>query len=286
MCRSVVALLAGALLTSRLPWLPPVDWCWVAAPVALALACEQRGRVVAAGLAGGVLFWASAAAALADRLPPDLSGNDFRFIAEIIDFTRWKGDRATLLVAPLDPALPARVRLGWYGAERDPGLGEHWRIHARLKRPRGSRNPGGFDYEGWLHRERIGASGYVLRAERVEGGATGLTFLRRAAAERIEELLPDGDARAALLAIAVGARHRMTDGAWERYARTGTSHLMAISGLHVGLTASVIFMIVRFFLGLFPPLEKRIKGRDRKKAYTDRARADLESWLTESALAA
>jgi len=42
--------------------------------------------------------------------------------------------------------------------------GERWRLRVRLKPPHGFSNPGGFDYEGWLLRQGIGATGYVRRA--------------------------------------------------------------------------------------------------------------------------
>lgn len=239
MSRCCLAFVAGAATASRLPYLPPASAAVMLLAMAVVLALAKKARPLAALLAGCAVYLQSAGVALHDRLPPSQYGNDFTFEAEIIDFTKVKGDRTTLLVAPVGNALPGRLRLGWYHAEDTPRLGERWRFVARLRRPRGQRNPGTFDYAGWLHRQRIGASGYVLEGERLSGAARRPgSRLRRQLVERVETLLPGDDARAALLAIAVGARHRITAEAWRRYATTGTSHLMAISGLHVGLAAT------------------------------------------------
>ena len=55
----------------------------------------------------------------------------------------------------------ARVRLNWYYPPFEITPGQRLRLTVRLKRPAGFMNPGGFDYEGWLFHQRIGATGYV-----------------------------------------------------------------------------------------------------------------------------
>ena len=79
-------------------------------------------------------------------------------------------------------AFQGRVRLGWYQGAPPVAPGQHWRLVVRLKRPRGLVNPGGFDYERWLFRRGIAATGYVLSdaENRLVGPvpAIGLTGLR------------------------------------------------------------------------------------------------------------
>lgn len=257
MVRYCLWALAGAYALTLVPELPPAGVS-VAAAVLAALAASRRGlRPLAALLAGALLLWSASRAQLADRLAPSLAGNDITFNAEIIDFTVDKGAYSRLLVAPdPDAGLPSQVRVNWYRDDAAPQLGERWQLTARLRRPRGFANPGGFDYEGWLFAERIGATGYVVAGERlVEAfGKTAVTArLRRDFVARVDRLLPRDDAAAVLLAITVGARHRVTSDAWERYARTGTTHLMAISGLHVGLAAGAAFAAARLLLALSSP---------------------------------
>jgi competence protein ComEC len=62
--------------------------------------------------------------------------------------------------------------------------------------------------------------------------------------------LPDDDASAVLVAVGVGGRQSITREQWQRYAITGTSHLMAISGLHIGLAAGGVFFLSWFVLAL------------------------------------
>ena len=254
MLRYGLCLLAGAYALTFVPRLPGVAAMVGVAVVGLVSLWRAPSRPLAAAAAGALLLWAASAAELARRLPPEVSGNDITFKAQIIEFPVDKEVYTRLVVAPRDaPALPARVRLNWYDAARQPRLGEVWRLTARLKRPRGFANPGGFDYEGWLFRQRIGATGYVLSGKPAAARPAPTARLRRAFVARVDQRLPRDDATAVLLAVTVGARHRIDAAAWERYARTGTTHLMAISGLHVGLAAGAAFAISRLLLLLVMP---------------------------------
>jgi len=133
-------------------------------------------------------------------------------------------------------------------------LGDVWQLELRLKRPRGNSNPGGFDYEAWMFREGIGAAGYVVSGKRNRllgrGNLSVQERLRQQFVDRVTRLIPDRDSAAVLAAIAVGARHLISAQQWERYASTGTSHLMAISGLHIGLAAGVAYIAALLVSGL------------------------------------
>lgn len=254
--------LAGAYAQALLPGLPPPLWAWAAAGIGLCSLCLRPCRPIAAVVAGCLLMGAVSRAELASRLPAVMLGKDLAFTGEIIDFTQVIGDTHRLLVRPVNaPDLPPRLRLSWFDATGVPRLGEHWELTARLRPPRGFANPGTFDYAGWLFRQRIGATGYVVLGARADDSPQlhGLAAVRRDFVARVESLLPDDDARAVLLAVTVGARHGMTRAAWDRYALTGTSHLMAISGLHVGLAAGAAFLVGRVLFALVWP---RGNGRD------------------------
>ncbi|MCG8124690.1 MAG: DUF4131 domain-containing protein, partial [Candidatus Thiodiazotropha endolucinida] len=55
----------------------------------------------------------------------------------------------------------SRVQLSWFGVEKEPSIGDAWRLKVRLIRPRGAQNPAGFDHEKWLFMQQIQAKGYV-----------------------------------------------------------------------------------------------------------------------------
>ena len=65
--------------------------------------------------------------------------------------------------------------------------------------------------------------------------ASSWLALRARIAERIGEVLGDGDAAALVTALAIGERYRFTEQHWADFRRTGTSHLVAVSGLPIGL---------------------------------------------------
>ncbi|NCF81849.1 MAG: DNA internalization-related competence protein ComEC/Rec2 [Proteobacteria bacterium] len=144
--------------------------------------------------------------------------------------------------------LRGRLRLSWYQHAPLVQPGQQWQLAVRLKRPRGLVNPGGMDYERWLFRHGITATGYVLSTagNRLTGadGPAGLDGLRHELAGAIGSRLAGHASGAIITALAVGARGAMSSEQWQTLRATGTSHLMAISGLHIGLVAGLAYLIV------------------------------------------
>lgn len=142
-----------------------------------------------------------------------------------------------------------RIRLDWYDTQEAPASGERWRLAVRLKPPGGFANPGGFDYERWLYQQRIRATGYVRSDPRnrrtAAGQPSGLQALRNRLADALEGRIDDMPAMALVGALTIGVRERITSRQWEVLRATGTSHLMAISGLHISLVAGLLFMGVK-----------------------------------------
>ncbi|MEX2497226.1 MAG: DNA internalization-related competence protein ComEC/Rec2 [Woeseia sp.] len=260
MLRLCLCMLFGAYALSLCRQLPS-DPALLATSFAALLCLWLRVlRLAGFALLGLLLVWIASRGMLADRLSPELQGQTLAATVRIADFPRSRSGIVHFVAEPANnPALPARIRLSWYDAPEMPQLGETWRLQVKLKRPRGLANPGGFDYELWLARQRIGATGYVVNSSangRVEGIAADTlkdtrAALRKRLADRITALVGDNDAQAVLLAIAVGARHRISQVQWQRYAVSGTSHLMAISGLHIGLAAAGAWFLFRALLSPF-----------------------------------
>ena len=152
-----------------------------------------------------------------------------------------------------------RLRLGWYQAtstQHDdvirPAAGEKWRLRVRLKPPHGSMNPGGFDYQRWLFIKDIDATGYVR-----EDAGNRLVTPAPVWIDRFRQQLADrftasssGDASyadsfALIMALTIGDKSSISQQQWQTLTRTGTSHLMAISGLHMPLGKSSIRVRLR-----------------------------------------
>jgi len=268
MYRITFAFLAGTLSLQLLPNLPgPAG---VLGAVFLSLACAVwRLRSPVFFLLGFLWAWLHATITLQTGLPQ-----------------RWEG--TNLVVQGRVAALPERqprgwqmqldidrvndgsawhnfamsARLNWYERDAAPAVGETWQLEVRLKRPHGFANPGSFDYEGWLFRQGIRATGYVRPSSdnRRLAPAQGYVVqrLRARLSRYLTELLPASGSRALIEALVIGKRDRVTRGQWDVLRRTGTGHLMAISGLHIGLTAGLVFLLVRRAWALVPGLTERL----------------------------
>ena len=148
-------------------------------------------------------------------------------------------------------AFSGRVRLACYRDCPTLVAGERWRIAVRLKPRHGALNPGSFDYERWLFEQQIAATGYPRgRAafERLAAGSGGywLTRWRQRLAEHLATVLAGAPQLGLIQALTLGERGALEREIWDRFTRTGTNHLVAISGLHVGLVAGGLYWLMRW----------------------------------------
>lgn len=257
-----IAFTAGILGFQQLPMLPHLGWAGLL-PVLLWLVARParhpwQRRLRLPAWAGIGFLWTLVVAHLAalHPLPRALEGRDLTLTGYIASLpvhdahhVRFDVDVQRLASNGRSYNGPRRVRLSWYG--RAPALraGERWRLTVRLKRPHGFMNPGGFDYEAWLFQHGIQATGYVRAAgtnRRLSGDSSAYAVqrLRQWLRGRLDLALPRGRERAVLAALTLGDRGGLDNADWAMLRRTGTSHLLAISGLHVGLVAGLIWWLV------------------------------------------
>ncbi|AGZ28560.1 DNA internalization-related competence protein ComEC/Rec2 [Burkholderia pseudomallei] len=211
----------------------------------------------AAALAGFGYAAARAQWRLADTLPAQWEGRDIVVTGAVrgLPSRDANGVRFLFDVDANDARIarfPATLSLGWYAFGR-PGAqppelvpGDRWRLRVRLKRPHGNANFGVRDAEAaWLARG-IRALGYVSAprdarrlAGRASGVAAALDRLRARLRGRIAEALGDAAHRGIVVALAIGAQDDIADDDRRILRDTGTSHLVAISGLHVGMVGGL-----------------------------------------------
>lgn len=138
-------------------------------------------------------------------------------------------------------SLPERIRATVDAAHSRHGITGGLKLKARLRPPMGPFNEGSGGFERWLWRERIGALATVARME-PSPDACGLACdyhaARIALIQRLNAHLERLRHPELVEALLLGSRAGLRDEDWERLNATGTQHLVAISGLHVGLVGA------------------------------------------------
>lgn len=264
------ALVLGVLACARLPALPPVPLLLAAACAGLAAWCRWNDwRRLAGALAlGAALFGLHASWGLHGQLPPALERGDFEVQGRVVQLPEHEPRRTRFLFrvdrdAGQPEALRGRLlRLAWYD-DRDgadsPRLdlvpGSRWRLTARLRAPRSLRNPGWYDGERHALASRLAATGYVRSGEPWQRmhGAAGIDGWRDTIATRIDAALARPSSRF-IRALALGDTRGLDDVDWEVLRATGLTHLIAISGFHVGLVAGFFALAVAGLWWLLPGL--------------------------------
>ncbi|WP_161787488.1 DNA internalization-related competence protein ComEC/Rec2 [Endozoicomonas numazuensis] len=138
-----------------------------------------------------------------------------------------------------------KIRLSWYQAP-DIKEGELWQLQVRIKHPQGNRSPGAFDKEAWAAREQIQAIGYVKTGEKI-AGAEGVSYLRNRLRGSVRQWLYDHcseDSAGLLSALLIGDKSGISSQQWQWLNQSGTTHLMVISGLHIGLMAALGYWLL------------------------------------------
>jgi competence protein ComEC len=267
---AVLAFLTGILLVQQMAALPSLAWAWLLPPLALVAWLWPRIGLPMLFLLAGIL-WVTlrAGSVLADRLATELEGVDLRVEGRIADLPvvsergvhfafdierAWQGDQPV--------QLPHKIQLSLYNAVPTLYVGDVWTFNVRLKRPHGFQNPGGFDYEAHLFQLRVRATGYVREHEPyrllaplgtlTEGLLPGyrLDRFRQNLSARIQALLPENRFAPMITAFANGDDDAIPDDQWQVLTRTGTNHLIAISGMNIGLVAGLVFLLARWLWSL------------------------------------
>ncbi len=273
----------GTLALQFAPELPPlhVVLAIAAGAAALALAADRAcahaawasrisrvvlGVLVAAAaivLGFAVAAW-RAELRLSDALPDEWQDRDIA-VTGIIDDLPHASPRGTRFAFAVERVttpgahVPARISLAWYPPQRAadaadvPPLraGERWQLTVRLKRPHGNVNPHGFDLEAWLLENEFRATGYV-RAQDANARITAFAgrpydWVQRArehVRDRIVIALPAARYQGVIVALAIGEQRAIPESQWLVFNRTGITHLISISGLHVTVFAALAAMLV------------------------------------------
>lgn len=261
------AFVAGVCVPMGLSVLPAAGLLLVVAILAVCCAWRfARTRIVAALVLGFCWGAYGGNAAMQLRIDAAHAGDDLQFSGTLVGLPR------TDLTPPRFEVMPdaesrargirGRVRLTWYGDVPDLHPGQHFEGVVRLRAPRGVENPGGFDFGRFALEQRLAATGYV-RAGSVDTPALLLWSgridrLREHVASVIDAQVKDRPVAALLRALAVGDQRGLRDAEWDTLRVTGTGHLIAISGMHIGLVAAFGALLFGSIYRLWPRLALRL----------------------------
>ena len=245
-------------------------WVWVAVAISVALAmsfvvrAERRPFMVAILL---ILAGFAVAGAKAHRVAEEKLG--FRFYGAIegrivkvdrssSDALRLTLDQVVLQGLTAD-RMPARVRVSLHGPQGYvvPEPGTTIIMTGHLSPPGGAVEPGGYDFSRQAWFQRLGGVGYtrtpVLALELHDGRGFGLWLYRTrmAMSQAVQDAMP-GRAGAFAAAITTGDRSGMDRETYDDLRASNLAHLLAISGLHMGLLTGFVFAAIRMALALVP----------------------------------
>ncbi len=274
----------------------PVIWWWPATCAMLLLAWLVRhasGRIVLAAryfmlaiaCAGLGVVWATwrAEIRLAEELPREWEARDIEMIGVIASLpqTTDRGSRFEVDVEKLltpGAVIPGRVSLSWFAETNrktdeitPPPLltpGERWHFTVRMRRPHGTMNPHGFDFEAWALERNIRATGYIRikginekQATLANGFMYRIDRMRMAIRDQMQTALADQPYGGVLVALAIGEQSAIPPDQWKVFWRTGTGHLMSISGLHITMVASLIYWLAFRLWARVPALALRMPAQ-------------------------
>ena len=178
------------------------------------------------------------------------------------------------------------VRLAWKNSTHPQfkylSQGQQWQLKIRLKPAHGLANTGGFSYQSWLRKNHLAATGYVLN-EKVNTKAKPINntnpnnktkqakrrltnnanvgknilientiSLRHRLYQKISTLMPEHELSPIALALMFGERSQLNKSHWRVLKNTATQHLIAISGLHLGLVAGGGYLIFNWLITILP----------------------------------
>lgn len=251
MVKPAIAFLLGCLLVAWLPQLPSLYWLLTSIPLIFIAWRRSQWTIVWFIVA---VMWTSVQAQLRldNQLDATLERQDILVTGFIASVPHDNAQRLRFEFEPDSNSLnlPAKIRLSWYfPPEITPQTNEKWQFMVRLKAPRGMANPGGFDYESWLFQQQIGATGYIRSSEQNKklqsASPFSINYWRAQLIGKMTAILELSPHLALVEGLAVGNRDRMQPAQWETLRQTGTSHLLAISGLHIGLAAALGFFATK-----------------------------------------
>lgn len=167
---------------------------------------------------------------------------------------RYSFGRLLFIAQLMVPGRPL-VRLSWLHPSYHPRVGDVWRVALVLSPLTKVRHWHDFNMAMWLFAQGIRAVGKVQTSEPkwlVHQSWHPIERLRLKLRAEIASLTISRISKGMLLAFTTGSHDMVPYHAWTVFQKTGTNHLIAIAGLHLGLVMSMSLLVWRYVLACMP----------------------------------
>lgn len=275
-----LGLLAGIWLADRWPGLQPLaPWCLAAAGLGFLAWLGQgpaRGRrllpllaLACLVLGAGLLAWGRGQTLPPDHLRGQADNTPRDLVAQVVGAPQPAGHGSKLLARAesLDgQPVSGLLSLSLPGDAPEPVVGHRLAARVKLKPVVGFANPGSFDYAEFLALQDLYVQAYAGRRADLRDlgpGPGGWRVRLEAARQRLGQAfgrLGRGEAAGLLRALVLGQRGGLEPETRQAFAATGAAHLLAISGLHLGLVWGWSFLALRLLLAAWPALALRVSA--------------------------
>jgi len=263
--------LASSLALPRLPVINEAFFIFIAS--GLAALCFTRVRPIAFLLLGFVWMCLNVDRHIDNSFPDEFERKDLGIVGAIstLPVSTDGNIRFRFTVESFDNSALTflngqTIQLSCYRCKFDIRVGQRWRLTVRLKRPHGYASWGAFDYEKYLFRHKLIAKGYLrLKSEnrRLSEPSMSVNHWRESIKDRLlamslaQQAKQESVGTNIILALTIGVKTGFSHSQQRVLQTAGVSHLMAISGLHIGLVSIVVSKLFQWLLWPFSSIFKR-----------------------------
>ena len=253
MAKIALSFLLGVVLFQTSRELPAY-YCLLSVPLCVLLSLRYRFTLplllVSLGYSWSFIF---SLYVIYPQLSWQLEGEDIQLTGEVIEvksdshqFSKFVLHIDQAAIHRLNAQIPENIMLSWYRPKQSVQHQQQCDFVVRLKQIWGYSNPGGFDYEKNMFMAGIGARGYVRSGQCEELNFADLVqpSLRQQWIAHFQEIAPHYENANLMQALTFGERQDIQQAQWQVLRETGTSHLLAISGLHLSAISVVMFFLV------------------------------------------